>query len=324
MRSMLLQARLITPAALAGSLLTLAVACSSDEERPSGDGVTPQGGSGTDTTVGENRPGGSGGGGATGGSGPASAGGTGGASSEGMGGALGLAGTLGAAGTVMASGGNGGSAPADAGGGAPDADTTADGTMTFFVTSRGGESGGDFGGLSGADALCRELAVAVSEDFGRRTWRAYLSTSMVDARTRIGTGPWHNQAGDIIASDLEQLHDQAAGGSLDETWAVNDFTKPLDEQGNQVPNNVHDILTGSEQDGTVATGLTCNDWTSSATDVQGRIGHTNRAGLAGQPPSWNAVHAVGCGPANGNFTGGTVTQGGGRGSIYCFAVINGS
>jgi hypothetical protein len=202
-------------------------------------------------------------------------------------------------------------------------DTIADGSMSFFVTSRSPGNGGNLGGLMGADAFCRQLAVAASPDLGRRTWHAYLSTSSENARDRIGTGPWHNQAGDVIATSLEQLHDQAAGGGLDATWPVNDFSVPLDEEGNQLAQNVHDILTGSEQDGRLAAGLTCNDWTSAATTSQARNGHTNRAGLAGQPPSWNAVHTVGCGPAAANFAQGTVTSGGGRGSLYCFAVITG-
>lgn len=303
-----------------------ALSCSSEDERPL-DSVTnrSQGGSETGDAASQNRPGGAGGAGGA----PASVGQSGMASGEEAMGGLGLDAMSGAGPGPSSSGSGdgpdaGSAATPDASGEpAPEApDTTADGTMTFFVTSRGGTQGGNLGGLAGADGLCRELAVAASADFARRQWRAYLSTSTAAARERIGTGPWHNQAGDLIANDLAQLHDQAAGGSLDATWPVNDFGVPLDEQGNQVAQNVHDVLTGSEQDGSLAQGLTCNDWTSNATNVQGRIGHTNRAGLMGQPPSWNAVHAVGCGPAGANFGEGTVTQGGGRGSIYCFAVID--
>jgi hypothetical protein len=220
----------------------------------------------------------------------------------------------------MGGGGTGGDAMGGTGGGGEG--TTDDGAMSFFVTSRGPGDGGDLGGLEGADSFCTELAVAASEDFANKTWRAYLSTSAVDARDRIGTGPWRNQAGEIIANDLEQLHDQMEGGGLDDTWPVDDFDVPLDEEGNQVAQNVHDILTGSEQDGTAAAD-TCDDWTSNSGDDMGRIGHSNRSGLAGQPPSWNSVHAVGCGASDDNNTPGTVTQGGGRGSFYCFAVING-
>ena len=232
-----------------------------------------------------------------------------------------------------------GNATPDAGAPAPPAgdagvptggdDSLDDGTMTFFVTSRGGDDGANFGGLDGADAFCTELATAASPDFARRTWHAYLSTTDVDARDRIGAGPWRNQAGVVIANSVTQLHDQLVGGTLDQTWPVNDFTVPLDETGAQLAQNVHDILTGSDLDGTLeldANGnpLTCSDWTSNSNTELAQNGHTNRAGLAGQDPSWNSVHQVGCAPSmGGNFESGTVTQGGGRGSIYCFAVITG-
>lgn len=191
--------------------------------------------------------------------------------------------------------------------------------MTFFVTSDGLGDGGNLGGLEGADDFCTELAVAADADFGRRTWHAYLSTAEVDARDRIGSGPWRNQAGTIIANDLEQLHDQDEGGALDDTWPVADLTIALDEEGNQVPNNVHDILTGTQADGTLDAGNTCDDWTSNVADaaIQVRVGHSNRDG-GGQPPSFSTTHLVGCsqdGTPN-------ITQGGGRGSLYCFAVIN--
>lgn len=321
---------IVTGCALTASV-TLALSCSSEESGPGGaSGTSGAGGAGTEMNVNENRPGGAGG--AGGASSPAATGGSGGGSSSGEGtGGAGIAGAQGGASSEGSAGTGGGANAGAAGGdaGMPDVppddepDTVADGSMTFFVTSRGGTQGGNLGGLDGADALCRELAVAAGAGFARREWRAYLSTAAVNARDRIGAGPWHNQAGDVIANDLTQLHDQAAGASLDATWPVNDFGVPLDETGAQVAQNVHDILTGSQQNGTVAAGLTCNDWTSSANNVQGQIGHTNRAGLQGQPPSWNAVHAVGCGPAAGNFQQGTVTQGGGRGSIYCFARITG-
>jgi hypothetical protein len=231
-----------------------------------------------------------------------------------------VAGTGGSAGSAGAGGDVGtpdGGTP-DAGGG--DADALDDGTMSFFVTSDGIGDGGNLGGLAGADAFCTELAVAASPTFARRTWHAYLSTADVDARARIGSGPWRNQAGVIIANDLTQLHDQGAGGALDDTWPAADLTIPLDELGEQVPNNVHDILTGSQADGTLDPGLTCDDWTSNVADaaVLVRVGHSNRTG-GGQPPSFSTTHTVGCSQA------GTpnITQGGGRGSLYCFAVITG-
>jgi hypothetical protein len=212
--------------------------------------------------------------------------------------------------------GSGGSSPT----GAAD-DALDDGTMSFFVTSAGMGEGGDLGGLAGADAFCEQLAVAAVPALARRTWRAYLSTASENARERIGTGPWRNQAGTLIASDLTSLHDQAMGGALDASWPPANLTIPLDEQGNQVPNNVHDILTGTKADGTLDPGLTCEDWTSSVADAANlvRVGHSNRQG-GGQAPSWSTTHTVGCaqtGTPN-------ITQGGGRGSFYCFAVITGS
>jgi hypothetical protein len=212
-------------------------------------------------------------------------------------------------------------APGDPGSGTS-GDSVADGTMTFFVTSTGLGEGGDLGGLDGADAFCTELAVAASPDLARRTWHAYLSTAGVNARDRIGTGPWHNQAGALIADSLDALHDQVPAGALDETWPPTDLSVPLDEQGNPVENAVHDILTGSLEDGTLAVGLTCNDWTSSDTTVQAQVGHSNRNGGM-RAPSWTTTHPVGCGASAENRAAGTVTQGGGRGSIYCFAVITG-
>lgn len=192
--------------------------------------------------------------------------------------------------------------------------------MTFFVTSDGIGDGGNLGGLAGADEFCTELAVAADADFGRRTWHAYLSTADVDARDRIGAGPWRNQAGNVIANDLTQLHDQDEGGALDATWPPGDLTVPLDEQGGQVPNNVHDILTGTLADGTADAANTCADWTSNVSDaaIQAGVGHSNRTG-GGRPPSFSTTHTVGCSQDGAE----NITQGGGRGSLYCFAVING-
>src|SRR5690606_33912135 len=137
--------------------------------------------------------------------------------------------------------GNAGAPATDAGADAGEpADVLSDETMTFFVTSEGIGNGGDLGGLAGADAVCRQLATAASPTFERRTWRAYLSTATVNAGERIGTGPWHNQAGVIIANDLTQLHDQGEDGSLNDTWPIDDLDIPLDEQGNEVVNGVHD------------------------------------------------------------------------------------
>jgi hypothetical protein len=313
----------------------LALSCSSDESQAEGAGVSR--GGGASASAGSSGDGG----GAAAGAGT-SAGGSGGASAGAGGGSEGGSANppLVAPPPVAPAEGNASS------GGAPDAgqnagevadassgeaaNTLDDGTMTFFVTSTGMGNGGNLGGLANADAFCEQLAVAQSADFGRRTWHAYLSTSAVNAIDRIGGGPWRNANGEIVANSLAQLHDPAnvaAGGPLDATWAINDTSIPLDETGAEVPtggmsgNNVHDILTGTLMDGTVAPNETCLDWTSEADDpnVTARIGHSNRTGLTGQRQLWNDVHPVGCSQSGMS----NVTQGGGRGSLYCFAVITG-
>ena len=196
--------------------------------------------------------------------------------------------------------------------------------MSFFVTSRGMGNGGNLNGLDGADAFCKSLAMAVSPALGAKTWHAYLSTSTVNARDRIGAGPWRNARGVIVANTVAQLHDQAVGGMLDATWSTGNATIALDEKGVMVPlapTLVHDILTGSNADGT-AEPVHCNNWTSSMTTDTAWIGHANRAGGGTRPTSWNSAHTVGCGePTAGmDFQMGTVSSGGGRGSFYCFAV----
>src|SRR5690349_2448621 len=238
--------------ALVFSLPILAISCSddSDDDGFAGSAGTAGTGAGTAGAAGTAGTGGSSGG--TAGAGGSAAG------SAGSAGASGSAGTSGAAGAAGSGGGEdepdaGG---ADSGSGA-DGDALDDGTMTFFVTSDGLGDGGNLGGLDGADAFCTELAVAASPDFARRTWHAYLSTTEEDARDRIGTGPWRNQAGVIIANDLTQLHDQGDDGALNDTWPIADLTIALDEQGDQVPNNVHDVLTGTQADGTLDPDLTC-------------------------------------------------------------------
>jgi len=201
--------------------------------------------------------------------------------------------------------------------------TSGDTSMSFFVTSRGMGKGGNLSGLDGADAFCKMLATAASPALGNKTWHAYLSTSTVNARTRIGEGPWYNAKGVLVARNLADLHDQIAdNAALNATWPVGSTTIALDEMGNALPSSplVHDILTGTNTDGTVATGLTCSDWTSAATTVMAEVGHSNRSG-GGRPPSWNAAHTTsGCAEPTADMQAGTVSSGGGRGSIYCFAV----
>ena len=194
--------------------------------------------------------------------------------------------------------------------------------MTFFVTSVGPGKGGDLGGLNGADAHCQRLAAAVGA--GNKTWRAYLSTqapklndpNFVNARDRIGTGPWQNAKGVVIAKNLEELHS-----------GNNNLTKEtaLDEKGQLVNGrtekpNKHDMLTGSRPDGTAFAGaffpdMTCGNWTKGGTDGSAMLGHHDRAGPipSSWATSWNSAHpSVGCDQAS-------LAKTGGAGLFYCFA-----
>jgi hypothetical protein len=181
------------------------------------------------------------------------------------------------------------------------------GPMSFFVTSAGSGDGANLGGLEGADAIC--LARAQDAGAGDRTWRAYLSTqgtNAVNARDRIGSGPWFNARGAQIAANVDALH------SIDNRLG---FVNTLDERGRFIPGsgyfpNRHDILTGSKQDGTAyaaADGdMTCNNWTSSADSNKARLGHHDFA-------NWNSTHdSRGCSQA-------ALIATGGDGLFYCFA-----
>ena len=180
----------------------------------------------------------------------------------------------------------------------------------FFVTSRGVGRGGDLGGLAGADAHCQALANA--EGSGDHTWRAYLSTSAtptapaVNARDRIGKGPWYNALGDRIATDLQALHD--GRNAIDAENA-------LTERGDTVGSAMHDVLTGSQPDGTAfpaGADRTCGNWTSS-TGGRAQVGHSDRKGQQKNATSWNSAHATsGCSAAAFNASQGT-------GLFYCFA-----
>ena len=188
--------------------------------------------------------------------------------------------------------------------------------MNFFLTSVGPGDGADLGGLDGADAWCTHLAFAVG--MGDRTWRAYLSQQSgggqpaVDARDRIGSGPWYNFEGVMIASDLDDLHGEN-----------NNLTKEtqLSEQGNIIfgrgdsPNR-HDVLTGALLDGTLAPGsddTTCSNWTSSG-EGSALVGHFDHTGGGANPTSWNSAHGTqGCSQEALRGTGGD-------GLFYCFAV----
>ena len=192
--------------------------------------------------------------------------------------------------------------------------------MSFFVTSEGGGKGADLGGLAGADALCQRLAGASGQPgAGTKTWHAYLSTQgsgAVDARDRIGNGPWYNAKGQQIAASVAELH----GDTLESGRLGNRINKvsALDEKGNihkgigDTPNE-HDVLTGSQPDGRAFTDNadhTCNNWTSSSTGTA-MLGHLDRIG--GPNASWNSVHpSQGCSQQN-------LIATGGAGFLYCFA-----
>lgn len=204
----------------------------------------------------------------------------------------------------------------------PAEDAGSDTTMSFFLASRGSGNGGNFGGIAGADALCTTLATEADPALANKTWRAYLSTSTEDARDRIGNGPWRNAAGVIIANNVAELHDQAPGGASEDNYPLNNPSTALREDGTPLPGQpvLHDILTGSNLDGTVSASGTCSDWTSTMGTT--RNGHSDRNGGGQNPSSWNSSHDTGCGQnaAGTNFVGGTVSQGGGQGAIYCFAI----
>jgi hypothetical protein len=188
--------------------------------------------------------------------------------------------------------------------------------MTFFVTSKGPGKGGDLGGLAGADAHCQALATA--EGAGDHTWRAYLSASATDgqpainARDRIGKGPWYNAEGLLIAATLDELHSDQ--NRINKETAVTERLDPVNGAGDDP--NVHDMLTGSRPDGTAFAGagdLACRNWTSSG-DGRAQVGHHDRRGVGEGVNSWNSVHASqGCGQSDLRATGGA-------GLFYCFGI----
>ena len=189
--------------------------------------------------------------------------------------------------------------------------------MTFFVTSAGSGKGADLGGISGADRHCQSLAQAAGA--GGRTWRAYLSTSTADgkpavnARDRIGKGPWRNAKGEVIAKDVNDLH-----GSNNLTKQTVLTEKGAVVSGRGDPVNMHDILTGSAPDGrAMAAGkdTTCGNWTSGG-EGSAMVGHHDRQGLSDTEAarSWNSSHpSKGCSQEALRGTGGA-------GLFYCFAV----
>jgi len=193
--------------------------------------------------------------------------------------------------------------------------------MTFFVTSANPGKGADLGGLAGADQHCQTLATAAGA--GKHVWRAYLSTTAsgnapaVNARDRIGKGPWRNAKGEVIARNLEELH---GANKLTKATALTEKGEVLKGRGESP--NVHDALTGSEPDGRAfnwSGDTTCGNWTKSGAG-SAQVGHIDRKGVrAGayseDPPSvsWNSSHpSRGCSPDNLRSTGG-------GGLFYCFA-----
>jgi hypothetical protein len=191
--------------------------------------------------------------------------------------------------------------------------------MGFFITSVGPGDGANLGGLSGADAYCQKLAQAAGA--GARVWHAYLSatatqtTPPVNARDRIGNGPWYNAKGALIAWNVADLHgdNQRDRNSINKEFALNEKGQPVNGRGD-TPNQ-HDILTGSDSFGRVLLGTaantTCNNWTSDSTGFT-MVGHHDRSG--GGNSSWNAAHATrSCSQKD-------LVATGGAGLFYCFAL----
>jgi hypothetical protein len=188
--------------------------------------------------------------------------------------------------------------------------------MTFFVTSVGLGRGADLGGLAGADAHCQSLAQAAGA--GGRTWRAYLSTQgqgAVNARDRIGTGPWQNANGVVIARSVADLH--SPSNAMTKATNVNERGRVVNGRGDSP--NEHDVLTGSNEDGTAIAGAedrTCRNWTHSGADGSAMVGHHDREGLRDDAPSrsWNTSHpSRGCSQD-------ALRSSGGAGLFYCFAI----
>jgi hypothetical protein len=188
--------------------------------------------------------------------------------------------------------------------------------MSFFITSSN-PKGGNLGGLAGADQVCQSLAQAAGA--GRKTWHAYLSTSTVDAKTRIGNGPWYNFKGELIAQNLADLHTAdknkiSATTSLTEKGTTPNYLA-VNAQGQATPAAQplqHDILTGTNEDGT-KNGDTCKDWTVGDASAKAMLGHADRLGRNPGVNSWNQIHASqGCGLEQ-------LAPTGGAGLLYCFA-----
>jgi hypothetical protein len=190
--------------------------------------------------------------------------------------------------------------------------------MSFFITSAGSGKGADLGGLEGADAHCQTLAEAAG--VRGRTWRAYLSTQAaggkpaVNARDRIGSGPWKNAKGVVVAKDVQELHGE---NKLSKETSLSEKGEPIN--GRTESPNMHDILTGSQPDGTAFAGaedMTCGNWTKSGAEGAAMMGHHDRQGLRDDAASksWNSSHA-----SRGGCSQDALRGTGGAGLFYCFA-----
>lgn len=190
-------------------------------------------------------------------------------------------------------------------------------SLSFFVTSATSVTG-NIGGLAGADVICRQLATSVGQ--GARNWRAYLSVERdaangnqpTHARDRIGTGPWYNANLVLVANNLTELHARTGDAAI----FVDERGQRINGQWTGSPSPVqHDVLTGSNADGTLMSGMTCSDWTSASTGVAAQVGHSDGMGpnqsTAGALSSWNSAHA--------NQNCADTAPRGGAGRLYCFA-----
>ena len=188
--------------------------------------------------------------------------------------------------------------------------------MSFFITSSGSGNGAALDGLAGADQRCQTLAKAVGA--GNKTWRAYLSAAAaggqpaINARDRIGKGPWYNAKGVMVAKSVEDLH--SASNNLKKETSITEKGEVVNGRGDNP--NQHDILTGSQLDGTAfpaGADKTCGNWRS-AGEGSAQVGHHDRQGGGDNPTSWNSAHgSKNCGQAD-------LVATGGAGRFYCFAI----
>jgi hypothetical protein len=191
-----------------------------------------------------------------------------------------------------------------------------DESMSFFLTSEGPGDGANLGGLAGADAHCQNLAEAAGA--GDKTWRAYLSAAAegaqaaVNARDRIGDGPWFNFAGVQVADDVDDLHSD--NNRLGKEGSLSEEGEQINGRGDEP--NMHDILTGSDTEGRLIAGsddTTCSNWTGNG-EGSAMVGHHDKQGGGDNPNSWNSAHGSrGCGQTDLQGTGG-------NGLFYCFAI----